>query len=156
MSDLVECLNALWARGLPDDVRKLGLEAAIRIAELDKDALEKIAAFMIRVGLATGHGDTIDSLLTEAEWQIERLNNQLTEARKREIKVRWEGRKAYVGRLFIFSIVVEADRWYVNPSVSFLVPPHTWGGYKTDKEARAAVEAAAIAALTEWEDDSNG
>lgn len=40
---------------------------------------EKVAAFMIRVGLATGHGDTIDSLLTEAEWQIERLNNRLTD-----------------------------------------------------------------------------
>lgn len=37
-------------------------------------AREELAAMMIRVGFATGHGDTFDSLLAELEWQIERLN----------------------------------------------------------------------------------
>lgn len=36
-------------------------------------AREAFAAMMLRTGLATGHGDTFDSLLAEAEWQIERL-----------------------------------------------------------------------------------
>lgn len=34
---------------------------------------EALAAMMIRTGLATGHGDTFESLLVEAEWQIMRL-----------------------------------------------------------------------------------
>ena len=31
---------------------------------------EKVARWMIRNGYATGHGDTIEDLLTELEWQI--------------------------------------------------------------------------------------
>ena len=31
---------------------------------------EKLAQWMIRTGYATGHGDTIDDLLHELEWQI--------------------------------------------------------------------------------------
>ena len=31
---------------------------------------EKVAAWMIKKGLATGHGDTIEDLLQELEWQI--------------------------------------------------------------------------------------
>jgi hypothetical protein len=31
---------------------------------------EKVAAWMIRSGYATGHGDTIEDLLQELEWQI--------------------------------------------------------------------------------------
>lgn len=30
---------------------------------------EKVAAWMIKKGYATGHGDTIEDLLTELEWQ---------------------------------------------------------------------------------------
>jgi hypothetical protein len=32
---------------------------------------EKVAAWMIRSGYATGHGDTIEDLLKELEWQID-------------------------------------------------------------------------------------
>ena len=35
-------------------------------------ALEKVAAWMIANSLATGHGDTLESLLAEATWQIQR------------------------------------------------------------------------------------
>lgn len=31
---------------------------------------EKVAAWMIRSGYATGHGDTIEDLLNELDWQI--------------------------------------------------------------------------------------
>jgi hypothetical protein len=34
------------------------------------DATEKLAQMMIRCGLATGHGDTIDDLIFELEKQI--------------------------------------------------------------------------------------
>ena len=33
--------------------------------------LEKLAAWMIKQGYATGHGDTIEQLLEELEWQIQ-------------------------------------------------------------------------------------
>ena len=32
---------------------------------------EKLAAWMIERGYATGHGDTVEDLLKELEWQIE-------------------------------------------------------------------------------------
>ena len=36
---------------------------------------EKLAAWMTRQGYATGHGDTLENLLAEIEWQIEdRIN----------------------------------------------------------------------------------
>lgn len=31
---------------------------------------EELAAFMVRNGFATGHGDTFEDLLQELEWQI--------------------------------------------------------------------------------------
>jgi len=31
---------------------------------------EKVAAWMIKKGLATGHGDSTEDLLTELDWQI--------------------------------------------------------------------------------------
>jgi len=38
---------------------------------------EKLAAWMIKHGYATGHGDSIEKLLEELEWQIEeRIKNE--------------------------------------------------------------------------------
>ena len=38
---------------------------------------EKLAAWMMRQGYATGHGDSIEKLLEELEWQIEeRIRNE--------------------------------------------------------------------------------
>ncbi len=38
---------------------------------------EKLAAWMMRQGYATGHGDTVEDLLKELEWQIEeRIRNE--------------------------------------------------------------------------------
>ena len=37
----------------------------------------KLAAWMMRQGYATGHGDTVENLLKELEWQIdERIKNE--------------------------------------------------------------------------------
>lgn len=44
-------------------------------------ARESLAAMMIRVGFATGHGDTFDALLGEAQSQIESLRFDLLGAR---------------------------------------------------------------------------
>ena len=38
---------------------------------------EKLAAWMMRQGYATGHGDTVEDLLKELDWQIEeRIKNE--------------------------------------------------------------------------------
>ena len=38
---------------------------------------EKLAAWMMRQGYTTGHGDTVEDLLKELEWQIEeRIRNE--------------------------------------------------------------------------------
>ena len=49
------------------------------------DATEKLAQMMIRCGLATGHGDTIDDLIFELEKQIKNTSNAFSNALK-EIK----------------------------------------------------------------------
>ena len=42
-----------------------------------KHEREKLAAWMIERGYATGHGDSIEKLLEELEWQIEeRIKNE--------------------------------------------------------------------------------
>jgi hypothetical protein len=37
---------------------------------------EQVAAWMRKNGFATGHGDTVESLLAELTWQIEELREQ--------------------------------------------------------------------------------
>jgi chromosome segregation ATPase len=49
------------------------------------DAIEKLSQMMIRCGLATGHGDTIDDLIFELEKQIKNTSNAFSDALK-EIK----------------------------------------------------------------------
>ena len=45
---------------------------------------EKLAQWMIRQGYATGHGDTMEDLLEELEWQItEKLQISATAERQR-------------------------------------------------------------------------
>ena len=46
------------------------------------DDTEKLAQMMIRCGLATGHGDTIDDLLFELEKQIKNTSNAFSDAQK--------------------------------------------------------------------------
>ena len=58
------------------DEKPLG--SVTRFAALVADAeRNKLAAWMMRQGYATGHGDTIKNLLKELEWQIdERIRNE--------------------------------------------------------------------------------
>ena len=49
---------------------------------------EKLAQMMIRCGLATGHGDTIDDLLFELEKQIKNTSNAFSDARKKIERLR--------------------------------------------------------------------
>ena len=55
-----------------------GYESIERFAALVAAAeREKLAAWMIERGYATGHGDSIEKLLEELEWQIEeRIRNE--------------------------------------------------------------------------------
>jgi peptidoglycan hydrolase CwlO-like protein len=46
------------------------------------DATEKLAQMMIRCGLATGHGDTIDDLIFELEKQIKNTSHAFSDALK--------------------------------------------------------------------------
>jgi hypothetical protein len=46
------------------------------------DDTEKLAQMMIRCGLATGHGDTIDDLIFELEKQIKNTSHAFSDARK--------------------------------------------------------------------------
>ena len=46
------------------------------------DTTEKLAQMMIRCGLSTGHGDTIDDLLFELEKQIKNTSNAFSDARE--------------------------------------------------------------------------
>lgn len=49
-------------------------------------AREKVAAWMVLRGFATGHGDTLDDLLAEAAWQVEelRMRREATRAAARK------------------------------------------------------------------------
>lgn len=46
------------------------------------DDTEKLSLMMIRCGLATGHGDTIDDLIFELEKQIKNPSNAFSDAQK--------------------------------------------------------------------------
>ena len=46
------------------------------------DDTEKLAQMMVRCGLATGHGDTIDDLIFELEKQIKNTSNAFSDALK--------------------------------------------------------------------------
>ncbi len=49
---------------------------------------EKLAQMMIRCGLATGHGDTIDDLIFELEKQIKNTSHAFSDARKKIAQLR--------------------------------------------------------------------
>ena len=61
--------------GLSNEIGAFGYPYLLeleRFAALVADAeREKVAAWMMRQGYATGHGDSIEKLLEELEWQIE-------------------------------------------------------------------------------------
>lgn len=54
------------------------------------DATEKLSQMMIRCGLATGHGDTIDDLIFELEKQIKNTSNAFSDAQKKIKALEWK------------------------------------------------------------------
>ena len=52
---------------------------------------EKVAAWMIERGYATGHGDTIDDLLKELEWQIAEREREACAKVCEDIDTEYEG-----------------------------------------------------------------
>ena len=61
-----------------DTYRVLYLKELERFAALVAAAeREKVAAWMIARGYATGHGDTIEDLLQELDWQIREQEREL-------------------------------------------------------------------------------
>ncbi len=52
------------------------------------EATEKLSQMMIRCGLATGHGDTIDDLIFELEKQIKNTLHAFSDARAEIEKLR--------------------------------------------------------------------
>jgi len=59
------------------------------------DDAEKLVQMMIRCGLATGHGDTIDDLISELEKQIRNNLNAFSDARKQIERLREALREIY-------------------------------------------------------------
>lgn len=49
--------------------------------------VEKVAKFMLSNGFATGHGDSVDDLLNELDWQIKELRATLPSAPNADMKV---------------------------------------------------------------------
>jgi hypothetical protein len=67
-----------WVKQLCPEIA--GWQADLIVEQVDLAVAaerEKVAAWMIERGYATGHGDTIENLLKELEWQV----------KERELKV---------------------------------------------------------------------
>jgi len=50
----------------------------IYLRDLESEVKKSIASFIVRHGFATGHGDSIESLLEELDWQMSDRNARLT------------------------------------------------------------------------------
>lgn len=92
---------------MAENAREIGLDyepvidksAAIRIATALgwEPAREKVAAWMIQRGYATGHGDTIEDLLKELDWQVREAEREACEQACWDAETNdWEGRKACI------------------------------------------------------------
>lgn len=51
------------------------------------DPIEAVAQLMIKHGIATGHGDTLEELLREFDWQLDELRKRLHAALEALAKV---------------------------------------------------------------------
>ena len=59
--------------GIPAMVVSMYAGALQRLVESER---EKVAQWMMERGYATGHGDTIQDLIKEVEWQVAELENE--------------------------------------------------------------------------------
>ena len=76
--DREEIIRMARDAGLAYGTDEKPLGSVTRFAALVADAeRNKLAAWMMRQGFATGHGDTTEDLLKELDWQIEeRIRNE--------------------------------------------------------------------------------
>jgi|LakMenEpi03Aug12_release.lakeMendotaPanAssembly.Ray.scaffolds.fasta_scaffold1443009_2 hypothetical protein len=82
--DIIRMAQEVWSAG--DVYIGPSTESLERFAALVAAAeREKIAQWMIERSYATGHGDTVEDLLKELEWQI---RERCTKSGQKEIK--WE------------------------------------------------------------------
>jgi hypothetical protein len=71
MMDREEIIRMAREAGLAYGSDEKPLGSVTRFAALVAAAeREKLAAWMMRQGYATGHGDTIEDLLQELDWQV--------------------------------------------------------------------------------------
>lgn len=85
MSDIKErlrktaaCVYLAAEEGPATDISNTLIDGVNEIERLERDLAqqqqrEKLAAWMLAHGFATGHGDTLDDLLTELSWQVKEL-----------------------------------------------------------------------------------
>jgi len=72
MLDRDEIIKIALEAGLPEASIEMTPVAFERFAALiAAEEREKVARWMIRRGYATGHGDSIEDLLTELDWQVQ-------------------------------------------------------------------------------------
>jgi hypothetical protein len=65
-----------------DSYREVGMDPPSWKQEFGISDKEQLAAWMIRNGFATGHGDSFEDLLHELTWQVKELKDQLWSYRK--------------------------------------------------------------------------
>ena len=77
MTSKEDIIRMVREAGFEYSGKELTWESVICTEELERfaalvraDEREKVAAWMMAQGYATGHGDTIEDLLKELEWQI--------------------------------------------------------------------------------------
>ena len=100
------------------------------------DATEKLAQMMIRCGLATGHGDTIDDLIFELEKQIKNTSNAFSDAQKE------------IARLRVWNNLVENKWMWIESALQFIAISKPLDGEEWEDHSKR-VTAYAIKAL-EW------
>ena len=72
MLDRDEIIKIALEAGLPEASIEMTPVAFERFAALiAAEEREKVARWMIRRGYATGHGDSIEDLLKELDWQVQ-------------------------------------------------------------------------------------
>jgi len=102
------------------------------------DDTEKLTLMMIRCGLATGHGDTIDDLIFELEKQIKNTSNAFSDAQKE------------IERLRVWNNLVENKWMWIESALQFIAMARPLRGQTWEKHSKQ-VKDYAIKAL-EWKE----
>ena len=102
------------------------------------DDTEKLSQMMIRCGLATGHGDTIDDLIFELEKQIKNISHAFSDAQKE------------IERLRVWNNLVENKWMWIESALQFIAMAKPLDGQTWEKHSKQ-IKDYAIKAL-EWKE----